>query len=111
MRELFKKQGYPFTAECGSMLNTEGITGCEDTPENVARRELVMQNPPSKTTEDCRFHANNIKCTNWRGQKSDEVTQMLDPGVGESDESVAAYLADEIPGVEVTADVNEDESN
>ncbi len=28
---------------------------------------------------------------------------MLDPGVKESDKSVVAYLADDIPGVEVTA--------
>ena len=28
---------------------------------------------------------------------------MLDPGVKESDENVVAYLADDIPGLEVTA--------
>ena len=62
-----------------------------------------MQNPPSKTIEDCQFHANNLKFTNWRGQKIGEITQVLDPDVEESDESVVAYLADEISGVEVTA--------
>jgi hypothetical protein len=93
------------------MLNPEGISGCEDTPENVAERELVMQNPPSETIEDRRFHADNLNFTNWQDQKIDEITQVLDPGVDESNDCVVTYTADEIPGVEVTADVNEDESN
>ncbi len=62
-----------------------------------------MQNPPREITEDCQLHANNLKFTNWLGQKIGEITQVLDPGVKESDESVVAYLADDIPGVEVTA--------
>ena len=62
-----------------------------------------MQKPPSKTIEDRQFHANNLKFTNWQGQKIGKVTQVLDPGVKESDKSVVAYLADDIPGVEVTA--------
>ena len=98
-----EKQGYSPTAECGSMLNPEGISGCEDTPENVARRELVMQNPPSETIEDRRIHANDLKFTNGRGHKIGEITQVLDPGVDESNEGVVTYLADEIPVVEVTA--------
>jgi hypothetical protein len=85
------------------MLNPEGIPGCKDTPDNVAKRELVIQNPPRETIEDRQFHANNLKFTNWRGQKIGEVTQVLDPGGKESDENVVAYLADDIPGVEVTA--------
>ncbi len=85
------------------MLNPEGISGCKDTPENVARRELVMQNPPSKTIEDPRIHANNLKFTNGQGHKIGKITQVLDPGVDESNEDVVTYLADEIPGVEVTA--------
>ena len=32
---LFEQQVYPSTAECGSILNLEGIPGCEDTPDNV----------------------------------------------------------------------------
>ena len=52
VRELLKKQGYPSTAECGSLLNLEGISGCGDTPEDVATRELVRQNSPSETMED-----------------------------------------------------------
>jgi hypothetical protein len=103
VREFLEKQGSSSPAECGLMLNPEGIPGCKDTPENVASRELVMQNPPSKTIEDCQLHANDLKFTNWRGQKIGEITQVLDPGVKESDESVVAYLADDIPGVEVTA--------
>ncbi len=106
-----KKQGYSPTAECGLMLNPEGISGCKDTPENVAKRELVMQNPPSETIEDCQFHADNLKFINWRGQKIGEIIQLLDPGVDESNECVVTYTADEIPGKEVTADENEDESN
>ncbi len=76
------------------MLNPEGIPGCKDTPKNVARRELVMQNPPSKIIEDRQLHANNLKFTNWRGQKIGEIAQVLDPGVEESDKSVVAFLAD-----------------
>ena len=94
MRELLEKQGYPYTAECGSMLNPEGSPGC---PEDVSRRELVMQNSPSKTMEDCQFHANNLKFSNRQGQKIGEITQVLDPGVNESDECVVAYPAGEIP--------------
>jgi hypothetical protein len=52
VRELFKKQGYPFTAECGLILNLK-IPGCKDMPANVPRRELIMQNPPNETIEDC----------------------------------------------------------
>ncbi len=70
-----------------------------------------MQNPPSKTIEDFRFHADNLRFTNWQGQIIGEITQVLDPGVDESNKCVVTYTADEIPGVEVTADVNEDESN
>jgi hypothetical protein len=32
VRDFSKKQGYLSTAECGSMLNPEGIPGCRDTP-------------------------------------------------------------------------------
>jgi hypothetical protein len=106
-----KEQGYSPTAECGLMLSPEGISGCKDTPENVAERELVMQNPPSKTVEDCQFHADDPKFTTWRGQEMGEITQVQDPGVDEGNECVVSCTADEIPGVEVTADVNEDESN
>ena len=67
------------------MLNPEGIPGCGDTLEDVAR-ELVMQNFPSKTIEDRRFHANDLKFTNRGSQKIGEITQVLDPGVDESDE-------------------------
>jgi hypothetical protein len=104
-----EKQGYSPTAECGSMLNPEGISGCEDTPENVARRELVMQNPPSETIDDCQFHANNLNFTNWQCQRIGEVTQVLDPGVDVNDECSVVYPAGEIPRVEVTAgNVSED---
>ncbi len=89
------------------MLNPGGLSGCKDTPENVAERELVMQNPPRETIEDCRFHADNLKFTNWQGQKIGEITQVLDPGVDESNECVVTYSADE---VEVTA-VNESENS
>jgi len=72
------EQGYSPTAKCGLMLNPEGLSGCEDTPENVTERELV------KTIEDRRFHADDLKFTNWRGQIIGEITQVLDPGVDES---------------------------
>ena len=62
-----------------------------------------MQNSPSKTKKDFQFHANNLKFTNRQSQKIGEITQVLDPGVDESDKCVVAYPADEIPGVEVTA--------
>ena len=106
-----EKQGCSPTAECGLMLNPEETSGCEDTPENVAERELAMQNPPSETIENRHFYADDLKFTNWQGQKIGEITQVLDPGVDESYECVVTYTADEIPAVEVTADVNEDESN
>ncbi len=70
-----------------------------------------MQNPPRKTIEDCRLHADDPKFTNWQGQKIGEITQVLDPGVDESNNCVVTYTADQIPGVEVTADVNEDKSS
>ena len=61
--------------------------------------------------EDRPFHANNLKITNPRGQKIGEVTQVLDPGVDESDKCSTVYPAGEIPGVEVTAsNVSEDSS-
>ena len=63
------------------MLNPEEIP--KDTSEDVARRELVMQNSPSETMEDCQSHANDLKFTNRRGQNIGEVTQLLDPGVDE----------------------------
>jgi len=66
-----------------------------------------MQNPPRETIEDCQFHADDLKFTNWRDQKIGEVTQVLDPGVDESNECVVTYSADE---VEVTA-VNESENS
>ena len=50
VRELLKKLGYPSASECGSMLNPEEIPGC---PEDVARRELVVQDSPRKTIKDC----------------------------------------------------------
>ena len=34
---LFKGQVYPSTAECGSMINLEGIPGCKDMPEDVRK--------------------------------------------------------------------------
>jgi hypothetical protein len=105
-----EEQGYSSTTECGLMLSPEGISGCTDTPENVAERELGMQNPPSATVEDCLFYADDLKFTTWRGQEMGEITQVHDPGVDESSK-IATYTADEIPGVEVTADVNEDESS
>jgi hypothetical protein len=109
VRELLEEQGYPSTAECGLMLYLEGIPVCKDTPEDVARRELVMQTSPRKTMTDCRLHASDLQFTNWKDQEIGEVTQVLDPGVDESDECVAAYPASEIPGVEVTVgDINED---
>ena len=83
------------------MLNPERIPGCKDTSFNVARRELVIQNPPSETIEDRQFHANNLQFIDWRGQKIGEITQVLDPGLKESEKSVVAYLADDIPGVDV----------
>ena len=94
------------SGKCGSMLNPEGIPGCKDTPENVASRELVMQKPLSETIEDCQFHADNLKFTNWRGQKIGEIPGVkatADVNEDESNECVVTYSADEIPGVEVTA--------
>ena len=67
------------------MSNPEEIPGYGDMPKDVKKRELVMQNSPRKTMEDCQFHANNLKFTNQRGHKIGEVTQVLDPGVDESD--------------------------
>ena len=93
------------------MLNLEGIPGCEDTPNDVARRELVMQNSPSKTMTDCRLHVSDLQFTNWQDQEIGEVTKVLDPGVDVSVECVIAYPAGEIPGVYVTVgDINEDSS-
>ena len=55
------------------------------------------------------MHANDLKFTNRQGQEIGEVTQVLDPGVDESEERVVAYPAGEVPGVEVTVgDINED---
>jgi hypothetical protein len=34
------------------MSNPEEIPGCGDMPEDVAKRELVMQNSPNETMED-----------------------------------------------------------
>ena len=97
--------------ECRSMLNLEGIPGCEDTPEDVTIRELVMQNSPSKTMMDRQLNACDLQFTNWQDQEIGAVTQVLDPGVDESDECIAAYPAGEIPGVEVTVgEINKDSS-
>ena len=52
VRELLEKQGYSSRAECGPMSNPEEIPGCGDMPEDVAKRELVMQNSPSEIMED-----------------------------------------------------------
>jgi hypothetical protein len=101
--QVKEEQGYSPTAECGLMLRPEEISGCTDTPENVAERGLVVQNSPSETVEGCLFHADDLKFTTWRGQEMNEITQVQDPGVDESSECVATYTADEIPGVEVTA--------
>ena len=95
MIELLKEEGYPSTADCGSMLNPEGIPGWKDTPEDVAIRELVMQNSPNKTIEDRRLHANDLKFTNRRGRRIGEVTQVLDPGVDESEGCSVIYPAGE----------------
>ena len=67
--QVREEQGYSPTAECGLMLSPEEISGCTDTPENVAERELVMQDPPSEIVEDCLFHADDLKFTTWRGQE------------------------------------------
>ena len=64
VREFLEEQEYPSTAECGLLLNPAGIPGCGDTPEDVARRELVMKNSLRETMEDCRFYANDLKFTN-----------------------------------------------
>ena len=100
-----EEQGYSPTAECGLMLNPEGISGCEDTPENVAKRELVMRNPPSETIEDRRFHADDIKFTNWRGRKIDEIPGVEVTAVNVSKNSSVTYPIVEIPGVDIELDV------
>ena len=41
VRELLEEQGYPSTAECGLLLNLEGIPGCGDMPEDVRTREIT----------------------------------------------------------------------
>ena len=46
---------------------------------------------------------NNLQFTNWRDQKIGEITQVLNPGVDESNKCVVTYTADVIPGVEITA--------
>ena len=51
---------------------------------------------------DRQLHASNLQFTNWKDQEIGEVTQVLDPGVDESDECIVAYPAGEIPGVELT---------
>ena len=72
-------------------------------PDDVAKQDAVKQYSPSKTIDDCRCHASNLKFTNWRSQRIGEVTQVLDPGVDVSDECSVLYPAAEIPRVEVTA--------
>ena len=64
---------------------------------------------PEKNMIDFQLHASNLQFTNWQDQEIGEVTQVLVPGVDESDKCIATYPADEIPGVEVTVgDMNED---
>ena len=77
--------------------------------DDAAKQDAVKQYSPSETMENRQLHASDLQFTNWQGQEIGEVTQVLDPGVDESDTCVVTYPAGEIPGVKVTVgDINED---